>query len=138
MGRERRGEGEGRNIYVLIYLYIWGERVYLSRDLSCSSRVTGRPYSGLFRKLVLIVSLPGLRSVLGLCNLLLNEDEAHRVLAKYDQTLDAKADHKIFFGRSLQTTANSSCPKSTIRCNINSSYVLFLRIPLLLPTGLSS
>lgn len=86
-----------------------------------------------------MVFLPELRSVPWLCTFILNKgEEVHRVLTKHDQTLDGNTDHKIFFGRSLQSTANTSCPQTTIRHNINSSYALLLRIPLLLPTGLSS
>lgn len=137
---EKEGVKRREETFMFWYIYIFGEKEFIC-PMIFSPVAAGwleDPTEGFLRSWMLIVSLPEFRSVLRLCSFLLNEDEVHRVLAKYDQTLDVKTHHKLLFGRSLQTTANTSCSQTTIRCNIHSSYILILRIPLLLPTGLSS
>ncbi|XP_039398195.1 EF-hand calcium-binding domain-containing protein 6-like isoform X3 [Mauremys reevesii] len=42
------------------------------------------------------LSLPEFRSVLKLCNLLLDEDEVYRILSKFDPNLDGRIDYKSF------------------------------------------
>ncbi|XP_044875314.1 EF-hand calcium-binding domain-containing protein 6-like isoform X4 [Mauremys mutica] len=42
------------------------------------------------------LSLPEFRSVLKLCNLLLDEDEVYRILSKFDPNLDGQIDYKSF------------------------------------------
>lgn len=47
---KKRGEAEGGSIYALMYLNIWGGRIYLSNTF-LYSRVTRRAYRGLFANL---------------------------------------------------------------------------------------
>ncbi|XP_034627963.1 EF-hand calcium-binding domain-containing protein 6-like isoform X4 [Trachemys scripta elegans] len=54
------------------------------------------------------LSLPEFRSVLKLCNLLLDEDEVYHILSKFDPNLDGRIDYKSF----LEETCKKGQPRT--------------------------
>ncbi|XP_038256136.1 EF-hand calcium-binding domain-containing protein 6-like isoform X2 [Dermochelys coriacea] len=54
------------------------------------------------------LSLPEFRSVLKLCNLLLDEDEVYHILSKFDPNLDGRIDYKSF----LEDTCKKRQPRT--------------------------
>ncbi|KAM4708958.1 EF-hand calcium-binding domain-containing protein 6-like [Discoglossus pictus] len=65
-----------------------------------------------FRKLDLessgYLSLPEFRSVLKLCNFVLDEDEVYHIMSKYDQNMDGQINYKSF----LENTCKKSKPSA--------------------------
>ncbi|EMP27525.1 EF-hand calcium-binding domain-containing protein 6 [Chelonia mydas] len=59
------------------------------------------------------LSLPEFRSVLKLCNLLLNEDEVYHILSKFDPNLDGRIDYKSFLEETCKKGQPRTAKKST-------------------------
>ncbi|XP_053556230.1 EF-hand calcium-binding domain-containing protein 6-like [Bombina bombina] len=55
------------------------------------------------------LSLPEFRSVLKLCNFVLDEDEVYHVMSRYDQNMDGRINYKSF----LEHTCNSAQPSAS-------------------------
>lgn len=54
------------------------------------------------------LSLPEFRSVLKLCNFVLDEDEIYHIMSKYDQDMDGRINYKSF----LEHTCKKESPSS--------------------------
>ncbi|XP_029766476.1 EF-hand calcium-binding domain-containing protein 6-like [Terrapene carolina triunguis] len=61
------------------------------------------------------LSLPEFRSVLKLCNLLLDEDEVYHILSKFDPNLDGQIDYKSF----LEETCKKGQPRTAKKSPAN-------------------
>nr|XP_042697966.1 EF-hand calcium-binding domain-containing protein 6-like isoform X3 [Chrysemys picta bellii] len=61
------------------------------------------------------LSLPEFRSVLKLCNLLLDEDEVYHILSKFDPNLDGRIDYKSF----LEETCKKGQPRTAKKSPAN-------------------
>lgn len=82
------------------------------------SQLTGdwRTLRRAFRKMdtssVGTLTLPEFKSVLKLCNVMLDEDEVYRVLSQYDKDLSGKLDYKKFLRDSVSRMSSTSTTRS--------------------------
>ncbi|XP_025063845.1 EF-hand calcium-binding domain-containing protein 6-like [Alligator sinensis] len=60
------------------------------------------------------LSLPEFRSVLKLCNLLVDEDEIYHILSKYDPNLDGRIDYKSFLEETCKKGKPPAAKKSSV------------------------
>lgn len=60
------------------------------------------------------LSLPEFRSVLKLCNFVLDEDEVYHIMSKYDQNMDGRINYKSFLEHQCKkdNRSTSSTPLS--------------------------
>lgn len=60
------------------------------------------------------LSLPEFRSVLKLCNFVLDEDEVYQIMSQYDQNMDGRINYKSFLERTCKedNRSMSSTPLS--------------------------
>ena len=58
-----------------------------------------------------MLTLPEFRSVLKLCNVILDEDEVYHVLSQYDKDLQGKVDYKKFM---TDATGRAESRKSNV------------------------